>query len=360
MTGARGTTRGNGPGNGPGDGPGDGREPDGGRAGADGPTVLLTGAGGFIGSAVLAALRALPGIGEVRALTRSSAPAGTVPVAADLADPATLRGAAEGAEVLIHLASVVSGPEEECAAVNVHGTRALLAEAGRAGVGRIVHLSTAAVYGAGPHRGLGVDEVAPAPVSAASRTRLTGEGAALEAGAVVLRAPLVLGAGDRWVVPCLADLLRRVPARWDGGGALLSLVAVTDLARLIADLAVAPDRAAVPAGVHHAGHPRPVTTAELLAALAGHGVLPPVPDADWPWERCTAELGRVPGAYSERQFELLARHHWYRSEEIWRLTGTDPGPGPLHRLADAAPWYRSHLAGAAGGAPSGAASGGRS
>ncbi|MER7702185.1 NAD-dependent epimerase/dehydratase family protein [Kitasatospora sp. NPDC097605] len=318
----------------------------GGRSDTGRPAVLLTGAGGFIGSAVLAALRALPGVGEVRALTRSSAPAGTVPVAADLADPATLRGAADGADVLVHLAALVGGPERECAAVNVHGTRALLAEAGRAGVGRIVHLSTSAVYGDGPHRGIGVDEVAPAPVSAASRTRLTGEAAALDAGAVVLRAPLVLGAGDRWVVPCLADLLRRVPARWDGGGALLSLVAVTDLARLIADLALAPDPAAAPPGVYHAGHPEPAPIAGLLAVLAEHGVLPPVPDTDWPWERCAAELRKVPGVFGERQLDLMARHHWYRSEEIWRPAGTDPGPGPLHRLADAAPWYRAHLAAA--------------
>ncbi|MGV9266405.1 NAD-dependent epimerase/dehydratase family protein [Kitasatospora sp. NPDC003701] len=307
-----------------------------------GPRILLTGAGGFIGSAVLAALRELPGTGPVRALARSAAPAGTVRVAGDLADPATLRGVADGTDVLVHLAAAVSGDEESCAAVNVHGTRALLAEAARAGVGRIVHLSTTAVYGPGPHRGIGVDAVTPAPVSAASRTRLTGERAALDAGAVVLRAPLVLGAGDRWVVPCLAELTRRVPARWDGGAALLSLVAVEDLARLVAGLAVGPDPA--PGGIHHAGHPEPVSSGALLDTLADHGVLAPVSGPDWPWERCVAELRRVPGVFSERQFALLAQDHWYRSAEIWQLAGTDPGPGPLHRLAAAAPWYREHLA----------------
>ncbi|MEU1420100.1 NAD-dependent epimerase/dehydratase family protein [Kitasatospora sp. NPDC005751] len=304
--------------------------------------ILLTGAGGFIGSAVLAALRARPETGVIRAVARSAAPPGTVRVAADLTDPATLRGAADGADVLVHLAAAVSGDEDACAAVNVLGTRALLAEAARAGVGRIVHLSTTAVYGPGPHRGIDVDGVTPAPVSAASRTRLIGERAALDAGAVVLRAPLVLGAGDRWVVPCLAELTRRVPARWDGGAALLSLVAVEDLARLVAGLALGPERP--PSGVHHAGHPEPVRSGALLDALAEHGVLPPTPGQDWPWERCLAELRRVPGVFSERQFALLAQDHWYRSTEIWRSTGTDPGPGPLHRLAAAAPWYRDHLA----------------
>ncbi|MGW2547156.1 NAD-dependent epimerase/dehydratase family protein, partial [Kitasatospora sp. NPDC001574] len=110
-------------------GPGTEADTDTGTGTGTGPTVLLTGAGGFIGSAVLAALRALPGLGGIRALTRSAAPAGTVRVAGDLADPATLRGAADGADVLVHLASLVGGPEDACTAVNVHGTRALLAEA---------------------------------------------------------------------------------------------------------------------------------------------------------------------------------------------------------------------------------------
>ncbi|MFI8996039.1 NAD-dependent epimerase/dehydratase family protein [Streptomyces sp. NPDC053542] len=308
-------------------------------------TVLLSGASGFIGSAVLAALREHGADITVRALSRTDGPDS---VRADLTDPDSLRGVAEGADVLVHLASKVSGEEEACRAVNIVGTQALMREARQAGVERIVHLSTAAVYGLGPHRGIAVDEIAPAPVSAASRTRLAGERTALDAGAVVLRPYLITGAGDRWVVPALAELVRRVPARWDGGQARLSLVDVRDLARLVAELACG--EAEVASGVYHAAHPEPVRLDALLDTLAGHGVLPEVPREAWDWQRCLDRLREYPGAMSERQFELMAREHWYRSEEIWRLAGVPAGPGPLHRLAESAPWYAEYLAGAAAGA----------
>ncbi|WP_053851738.1 NAD(P)-dependent oxidoreductase [Streptomyces sp. NRRL B-24085] len=311
--------------------------------------VVLTGATGFVGGAVLDRLLRDRADGrdlEVRALVRG-VPAdrreqpGVRWRRADLADPASVEGAASGADVLVHLAARVDGTEQECERTNVGGTRAVVEEARRAGVRRIVHLSTAAVYGPGPHRGIPVDGVTPAPVSAASRTRLAAERIAREAGAVVLRPGLVLGAGDRWVVPGLRELLRRVPARWDGGRGRLSLVAVEDLARLVTSLATAPD--AVPSGTFHAGHPVPVRSGDLMARLAELDVLPPV-TAELPWAQCLERFREAPGRISERQFALLALDHWYESEEIWRLAGCAPGPGPLERLAGAAPWYRAHLA----------------
>lgn len=311
-------------------------------------TVVLTGATGFIGSAALRALAdRFPRL-RLRALVRrvpdtAAGTGGSVEwVTGDLTDPASLRGLCAGAGTLVHLASFIGRDEERCAAVNVAGTRALMAEATRAGVRRVVHLSTAAVYGAGPHHGIAVDEIPAEPVSPASRTRLAGERYALRAGAVVLRPGLVLGAGDRWVVPALRELVERVPAAWDGDRALLSAVDVGDLGRLIA--AVAAGGGAVPAGVYHASHPQPVRVGDLLAALVHHGVLPARPDADWSWPVCRERLRSVPGRVSERQFALLARDHWYRGDEIWRLSACPPGPGPLHRLAAAAAWYRAGAA----------------
>jgi nucleoside-diphosphate-sugar epimerase len=310
-----------------------------------GGTVVLTGATGFIGSAALRALLEAGGL-RVRALVRRvpeppREPTSVEWVRGDLTDPAAVHGLCEGAAALVHLASYVGPDERLCEAVNVEATRALMAEAGRAGVRRVVHLSTAAVYGAGPHRGIAVDEVPAEPVSAVSRTRLSGERYAREAGAVVLRPGIVLGVGDRWVVPGLRELIERVPAAWEGGHALLSVVDVDDLGRLVAALAAGPHR--VPAGIHHVGHPEPVRVGDLLAELVAQDLLPPLPDADWPWPVCLERLRSTPGRASERQFALVARDHWYLSDEIWKLADCAPGPGPLSRLAAAVPWYRDRL-----------------
>jgi nucleoside-diphosphate-sugar epimerase len=305
--------------------------------------ILLTGATGFIGSKVLRRLLEARNTGNdltVLAMGRSAGVPGVVWRRADLAEPASLRGVAHGVDVLVHLAARVSGDGAACEAVNHLGTAALVAEAQRAGVRRIVHLSTAAVYGPGPHRGITVNEIQPAPVSVASRTRLAGEKAVLAAGGTVLRPGLVTGTGDRWVIPALADLLQRVPARWDGGRGLMSMVDASDLARLIVALALTPEP--TPAGVHHASHPTPVRNADLMAKLSDLGILPAALQ-DWTWQECLERLRRHPGAVSERQFALLAGDHWYRSNEIWFATGCPTGPGALARLVAAAPWYRKHL-----------------
>ncbi|MEU2856442.1 NAD(P)-dependent oxidoreductase, partial [Streptomyces syringium] len=115
-------------------------------------------------------------------------------------------------------------------------------------------------------------------VSAASRSRMAAETPALAVGATILCPGLVLGRRDRWVVPALSELLERVPALWDGGQGRLSVIAVGDLARLVAHLCHTPPRAAI----HHASHPEPVRTADLLACLAQHRVLPTV-SGTLPW-----------------------------------------------------------------------------
>ncbi|MEU3409502.1 NAD-dependent epimerase/dehydratase family protein [Streptomyces sp. NPDC006670] len=312
--------------------------------------LVITGATGFIGSAVLAELarirdEAPPGTPRpvLRAVGR------TAPGAAgladewrhgDLSDPGSLRGGCEGADVLLHLASCIGSDEPECAAVNIGGTGALMTEAGEAGVRRIVHLSTTAVYGRGPHRGIAVDGVVPTPQSPASRTRLVGEALALAAGAVVLRPGLVIGAGDRAVVPALAQILTATGALWDGGKALVSVVAVRDLARLIARVALAGGSAA--GTVWHASHPVPVRMAELVEVFTERGVLPRV-DGDLSEAECLARMAESGCRVGPSQFKLVSQDHWYDSAPVWEAAGCPPGPGPLERLDEAATWYQEYL-----------------
>lgn len=311
--------------------------------------VALTGASGFIGSAVLSRL-ARHDV-DVRALTRREhpLPAGVEQVHADLARPESLHGSCSGADVLVHAASHVGSDEQLATAINDLGTEALMREARRAGVERIVQLSTTAVYGRGPHRGAAVGDLEPDPGSAASRSRLAGEAHGLRHGAAVLRAGLITGRGDRWVVPALAELVGRVPGFWRAGRAQLSLIDVDDLARLVTltalQLAGQGGSSGPVHGVHHAVHPAPVRNRDLLETLARLDVLPPV-TGELTWQECLALMDENPGRVSARQLALLAFDHHYATD-LWEACDSAPGPGPLVALAEAAPWYRTHLAGIA-------------
>jgi nucleoside-diphosphate-sugar epimerase len=121
-----------------------------------GQDVMVTGAGGFIGSALAAELlrlgAAVRGLAGAPGQDTSKLPVGMAPVHADIAEQAVLDGLAAGAAVCFHLAGPpsVAGSFEaplEYARVHVLGTLAMLEACRRAGVRRFVYLSSAEVYG---------------------------------------------------------------------------------------------------------------------------------------------------------------------------------------------------------------------
>ncbi|MER7699607.1 NAD(P)-dependent oxidoreductase [Streptomyces sp. NPDC096095] len=308
---------------------------------------------GFIGSAVLRQLlgeadapRTVP---QLRVLSRrppTGRPetAGLRYLAGDLMDRSTLRGSCSGADVLVHTASYVGRDSRKCHDINYAGTQALLEEAQRAGVRRVVYVSTASVYGLGPHRGLREGELGTAPGSPASASRLGAERAVRDARGIVLRPHLVYGAGDRWFVPALARLLRRVPAWPMGVSSAGSLVAVDDLARIVAALVRAPlGPGAEPGEPYHVAHPSPVRMRRLVLLLCGLLGLPQPRTCASPEEHRVLAARGMP-ELSDHQHALLTQDHWYDSSRIWRRTGVDPGPGFEDRFAQCADWYRRHLA----------------
>ncbi|EST38588.1 hypothetical protein N566_06605 [Streptomycetaceae bacterium MP113-05] len=152
---------------------------------------------------------------------------------------------------------------------------------------------------------------------------------------------MIHGAGDRWFLPAVARLLRAVPA-WPDTTSYSSVIAVEDLARLVA--ALAGDQAPGPVGrVYHATHPRPVRMTDLLEALTTLLTLPAprrVPRAEH-----GARVARDVSWLTSHQYALLTEDHWYDSSAVWDRTGLVPGPGFAERFAAAAPWYRRHLTG---------------
>ncbi|WP_079275119.1 NAD-dependent epimerase/dehydratase family protein [Streptomyces phaeoluteigriseus] len=308
------------------------------------PTVLVTGATGFIGHRAVHRLLAHEGRPRLRLLVHDRdvpecCAAATAVVRGSLTDPASLRGVCRGVGTVLHLASLITQDPATAHAVNTAGTEALLAEAHRSGVRRFVRLGTAAVYGPGPHRG----EPAPSgrPLSVTSASRLAGDRSVLAAGGTVLRPYLVYGAGDVWFVPALVQMITRLPRWIEGGRARLSLISVDDLARVTAALVTRP--APLPAStVLHAAHPRPVVVRDLVTALCRQLGLP-LPRGDVSRADLEAHLGGPADADLVRRFAQFGTDHWFDSSELWSLAGLEPGPGFAEQFAACAPWYREHL-----------------
>jgi len=123
------------------------------KARFDGVRAAVTGAGGFIGRAVAAALTAegatVRGIDAARDAAEGISAAGAEPVVADVTDAAALTAAFDGMELVVHTAAYVRdwGTMAEFVRVNVAGTATALGIAEAAGARRFVQISSVVVYG---------------------------------------------------------------------------------------------------------------------------------------------------------------------------------------------------------------------
>lgn len=125
-------------------------------------TVAVTGAEGLIGRRLVDLLLEDPEVEGVVALDVSAsggARAGLDRRQADVRDPG-LGELLAGVDVVVHLAFVLDPSRDEATmhAVNVGGTRNVLESAVRAGVRKVVYVSSAVVYGAHPDNPLPIDE----------------------------------------------------------------------------------------------------------------------------------------------------------------------------------------------------------
>jgi len=207
---------------------------------------LVTGANGFVGKPLCAEL--LRQGHAVRAAIRSSAqlPDGVEAVAVgDIDGDTDWADALQGVEVVIHLAARVhvmkdtaTDPLAEFLKVNLHGTENLARQAARAGVKRLVYVSSIKVNGEETYSQRSYTEQnAPAPKDAYGVSKWQAEQAlrriAQEAKleVVIVRPPLVYGPGVKGnFISLLAAIDNGIPLPLAGAINKRSLVYVGNLA----------------------------------------------------------------------------------------------------------------------------------
>jgi len=301
--------------------------------------ILLTGASGFVGPHVVAAL--LQAGYRLRLAQRQAGPAPegveTV-VTGDLSAPTNWSAALAGIDHVVHMAGLAhAGPgldEALYRRINTDATLELARAAATAGVRRFVYLSSIkALSGAfdGPPLAEGTE---PAPSDVYGRSKLAAEQglAELDLDWVALRPVLVYGPGVKANMAALLRLAQSpLPLPLGGLRAPRSLLAVENLAEAIL-FALTP---ACPAGqAYTVSDPEPISVAEMLGAMrVGLGRAPgllPVPE---PLLRALARL-----AGREETFVKLAGSLVARPERLLKAGWRPPAEtkAALARLAGSA------------------------
>jgi nucleoside-diphosphate-sugar epimerase len=247
--------------------------------------TLITGATGFIGCrlAEVAVRQDMPVVGLVRTWSAASRLARLpVPmVAGDLLDPQSLQAAMKDCDKVIHCAADNRAQGKARLRALAEGTANVMAAARMAGVKRVVHLSSIAVYGPEPR---------PDAATETGRVRYTGdpyadgkidaEQAALAAfreyglPVVVLRPTIVYGPFGYWTTSTVQAIRARSMLLVNGGTGICNTLHVDNL---VSAILLAAKREDAVGEVFHISDAEPCTWKEFIEAHAralGNDYLP--------------------------------------------------------------------------------------
>ena len=323
-------------------------------------TILVTGATGFLGSALVTEL--IKRKQEVRILVRDEKKArdqfGTSVkiIQGDITDVEKVREAIYSSTIVYHFAGRLyhpSVPDKLYHQTHVEGTRILLAACEGQKLQRFVHCSTTGVLGeTGPTPAA---EDAPfAPTNPYERTKLEGEILALQAHrtrsipVTVVRPGLVYGPGDLHLLNFFTTIKKGpFPPLIAGGKALIHPVYIDDMTEatlLCADLPEAIGHSYNIAGEH------PVSFRELAAAIA-HSMgkqLPPGSIPLWLANLASDIFVRLPAFKDENapltrsRVKFLTNSRVYSIERAKNELGYSPRVGLEEGMKLTAAWYQKH------------------
>jgi nucleoside-diphosphate-sugar epimerase len=293
--------------------------------------ALVTGGSGYFGS--LLVRRLLERGHRVRVLDLADAddrPADVELVAGDVRDPSTVRRAVAGCDVVFHNVAQVPLARDPgmLRSVNVDGTQTLLAAAASAGVDKVVHTSSSAVFGV-PARNPVLPTTVPKPVEAYGHAKLAAEWVCLDAARTgldvsIVRPRTILGHGRLGIFGILFDWIAdgADPIVLGDGRNRYQFVHAEDLA----DACILAGRRAGP-GIYNVGAKEFGTMAGTVGRLcehAGTGAtvrrLPAAPASLG--MRATARLGLTP--FAPYHWLMYAESLWFDLEHLERDLGFTP------------------------------------
>ena len=323
-------------------------------------TILVTGATGFLGSALVTEL--IKQGQTIRILARDERKAreqfgdAVTIIRGEITDEAQVQQAVDGAASIYHFAGRLyhpSTPAQLYYRTHVEGTRILLdACRGQSQLHRIVHCSTTGVHGV-TGKTPAAEDAPFAPTNPYEATKLEGELLALKAHKEqglpisVVRPGLVYGPGDLHLLGFFSSIKKGRPCLIDGGKALIHPIYIDDMTTTFLLCAESPQ--AIGHSYNIAGD-HPVSFRELATAIA-RALGKPLPRGDLPlWFANVASdiFALIPGIKGENAPLTRSRVQFLTNSRVYDIerARTELGFAPTITLEEGmrrtADWYYKH------------------
>lgn len=311
--------------------------------------VLITGGAGFFGTVLVQRLLQRGLAVRVFDLNRPDpVPAGVTVIQADVRDLTAVRTACEGVDVIHHNVALVplAKDQEGFRTVNEDGTRNVLQGAMDAGVRKVVHMSSSAIYGA-PQTNPVNEDTTPVPGEEYGAAKLGAENLCREfrgrgLDVTIIRPRTIMGHGRLGIMQILFEWVRQgqaIPVL-GGGRNRYQFVHGDDLADACIAAADRPGSADYNVGAARFG-----TMSETLRGLIAHAgtgsrivSVPMAPAAAM--TRWAGRIGLSPlGPYHALMY---GRPMWFDISRAERDLGYHPRFSNVEMLCESYDWYIAH------------------